>query len=119
MKVTLRIFSGRPNPSWIPKEAERRELLNRLLKNADPTRLQDFETHLGFGGLEVTCGPQDLLEAPRLPQHFLLPSGPNAAAKRAAALPTFTAPPATDDDTIEWLLATAPPGQHEDAIAAA
>ncbi len=55
VRVTLDVFSGRPNPAWVLDESEAHTLLEKL-KNLPPARNAFFSDKLGYRGfiLEVS-----------------------------------------------------------------
>jgi hypothetical protein len=124
MRVTLDVFSGRPNPTWRLTPREARELIDRAAAGgasppADPAPV------LGFRGFAALPDPEDQVARAGLPLRFdvaRLPAAaapaPFAAARERAAFaagaldpaafaPGPAAPSAPEADTADWLLETA------------
>jgi hypothetical protein len=56
VRVTLNVFSGRPNPTWLLTDDQERDLNNQLAKITDRTREKPFGVlgRLGFRGFSVS-----------------------------------------------------------------
>ncbi len=115
VKVTLDIFSGMPNPSWVLSEEDTKELIYRFAGKAMPS-LDAVEDVLGFRSYVVEAESDDeemIRKLPRtfrvggtLPQKYVLAEG--------IALPTLTME--ESDDAAHWLLTTAGKAVNEELI---
>jgi hypothetical protein len=115
VRVTLDVFSGRPNPSWELSNCQARELQARLGdKTQSPVRLTPPK--LGFRGLIVTSRTDDVAHR-RVPATFRL--GAPAPAEAGATAERETAPPRDGEtgDTAHWLLQTAVGSLHPNLLA--
>lgn len=70
-RVTLNIFSGRPNPTWLLSESDEHELAERLTNSQKPTdrRPSGIYGGLGYRGFSVTRGLNHPLGALALTVH--------------------------------------------------
>ena len=105
MLVTLEIFSGRRNPSWMLSDKKAKELVdrvaNRALTLADAV---DTDGALGFRGL-VVSGTSDADNGGAVPSSFRIGG---SATPDAQALTAGHRALSADEtaDTVKWLLAT-------------
>lgn len=107
MRVTLDVFSGRPNPSWDLSSWHARELQARLSeKRVPPVHLE--RPMLGFRGLIVTA-QHDEAGRRGLPVTFRL--GAPVSAQTTAGAMTASAEPETRP-VAQWLLRSAAPWVH-------
>ena len=109
MLVTLDIFSGRRNPSWMLSGKKAKELSDRIAQRALTAADDSTGDHiLGFRGL-VVAGTSDADGGGGVPAAFRIGgvASPDAAALNAGRS-ALTAD--ETDDTVRWLLALlAPP----------
>lgn len=117
MLVTLEIFSGRRNPSWMLSDKKAKELVDRVANRAvTPFDAVDDDYALGFRGL-VVSGTTDADAGGAVPMAFRIGgwAAPDAQALKAGHH-ALTAD--ETEDTVKWLLAT---GAHAvgDALAEA
>jgi hypothetical protein len=114
MRVTMNIFSGRPNPTWSLPPRRTRELVDRLLATA-PAVTPDEPPALGFRGFTLDADLEDLVTTPNVPTHLVVPSQEvleptvtKVVAKAHAAAAASTEERAAAQDLSQWLLSTAP-----------
>ncbi|MCP3920348.1 MAG: hypothetical protein GY711_32885 [bacterium] len=90
MRVTLDVFSGRPNPSWTLTSGECRQLVDRVAGQqlCEP---HDRAECLGFRGLVVDSGEDDLARRAGLPQRFSISSDGSSGISTATATTATTA----------------------------
>ena len=117
MLVTLEIFSGRRNPSWMLSDKKAKELVDRIANRAvTPADAVEDDYALGFRGL-VVSETTDADAGAGVPMAFRIggTAAPGAQALQAGQR-ALTAD--ETDDTVKWLLAT---GSHAvgDALAGA
>jgi hypothetical protein len=118
MRVTLDIFSGRPNPSWVLEERDAQELISRLAGKRLAS-VDAVEAKLGFRGYIVssTSDDDETATAAGLPQTFRV--GPSEleglASPTEEALPPLSAP--ETDELDDWLLSTSV-GEVDDGLLA-
>jgi hypothetical protein len=115
MRVSLNLFSGRPNPRWPLSSRDAAELVDRVTAGALPVS-PDEPAVLGFRGFTVEADPADVARRADLPTHFVVPLpaadvGPSVTARseggpRKAARTTAATEPATAE-VSQWLLGTA------------
>jgi hypothetical protein len=107
MRVTLDIFSGRPNPVWEITEQEQQELIDRVAGRAvwPPSAVR--RPKLGFRGFGVAADSDAQLVRAALPPSFYVGAEalPASSTNQEPALPLLGA--AESDDTALWLLTTA------------
>ncbi len=115
MRVTLDIFSGTPNPSWMLNERDTRLLLNRLAGKA-MLAVEAVPGLLGYRGFLVDAESDDAAVHVGLPDTFRLgaPSVEGFVAPEGLALPALTASEA--DDAGLWLLTTAQKAVDDDLL---
>lgn len=104
MIVTLDVFSGRPNPSWLLTDADARQLVDRFASRA--TAAEDAtDGALGFRGFVVSGVGDDAPAGTGLPSSFRV--GAVAPADYVAP-ETQGAPLALEetDEAVRWLLST-------------
>ena len=106
MIITLDIFSGRSNPSWLLSQKDINRLLERFSGRA-LTEAEAVDGVLGFRGLVVSSTSDEQLPG-GMPANFrvggLLPVDYVAPESAPRALPA-----AESDEAVKWLLST---GQH-------
>lgn len=115
VKITLDIFSGMPNPSWILSEEDTKELINRFAGKAMPS-IDAVENVLGFRSyiVETESDYEEIIrKLPRifrvggtLPQRYVTTKG--------IALPLLTTE--ESDEAAHWLLTTAGKAVNEELI---
>ena len=122
MRVTMNIYSGRPNPTWSLARGRTRELVDRLTATA-PVLTPDEPPALGFRGFTLDADLEDLATTPNVPARVVLPSAEvlEAPAKRAgrAAAVVATEERTAAQDLSQWLLSTAPDAIAQDLNEAA
>jgi hypothetical protein len=106
MRVTLDIFSGRPNPTWQLSERQTRQLRERTaVQPGDAAALVApvAGTQLGFRGVTLSEDRAGEIAPSTSPQQLRIAAvSDRAAAASVAALGTDA-----DIDTVAWLLETA------------
>ena len=106
MRVTLDIFSGRPNPSWVLPKKDMRHLVDRIAGRA-LADLAAVEPKLGFRGYVISSESDDESQKAQLPERFRI----GGLWPREFVGPTGTAFRTLDDDESDkaalWLLNTA------------
>lgn len=76
LQVTLDIFSGRPNPSWILDEAEAKEVLKEIANNRGTVaEVNSGYQGLGYRGIELELLSDDTVEQYSLPSRFKIANG--------------------------------------------
>jgi hypothetical protein len=115
MRVTLKIFSGRPNPSWFLTRSQSRELVDRLSATSAPV-LADEPPVLGFRGFAVDATLDDFALQMPMPTRFVVPAPVTApldrgarksrAGRAAAAAAAATKEQRAAWELSEWLVAT-------------
>jgi len=115
LKVTLDVFSGRPNPSWQLSEADKKALLDRFAGRAMPS-VAEVETVLGYRGYIVSAREDSARQRAGLPPEFRVRSGVPQAAL-APELEEVRARPRERDDDALWLLSTARDAIDDDLAA--
>lgn len=122
MRVTMNLFSGRPNPTWSLTQPQAKELVERLTA-AGPAVAPDEPPVLGFRGFTLNPDVEDVSRHGPMPGQFVVPP-PAAAAvpeapepmtkkqrKERAAAPEAARPSdaqrAAADDVSQFLLSTA------------
>ncbi len=128
MRVTLNVFSGRPNPIWSLPPQKSAELVERLSVAGPPVAPHQPPT-LGFRGFTVEADLEDLATHPSVPARFLVPAPavvelmaqPLAHEKQRASAPAAHSQKlvAEAHDISQWLLSTAPDVVDRDAVEAA
>lgn len=114
MRVTLDVFSGRPNPSWKLNRKQARELLDRTAGRALPTAEAVHPWLHRFRGFVVSEVPKATTRAIGGLASFRL--APESAAR---TLPEQEAPSLDRGarlDTSRWLLGTAPKEVEVDVL---
>jgi hypothetical protein len=115
VRVTLNLFSGRPNPSWRLTPSQARHLVERVAAPGVPVEAEEAPA-LGLRGITVDAEMEDVVLARPVPSRFVLATPAVAAARRPAkpAGRRSTRGPAADVPTppdahglVEWLLTTA------------
>ena len=71
MRVTMNIFSGRPNPTWSLPRRKTTELVDRL-SVAGPLLAAHQPPILGFRGFTLDADLEDLAMSLSVPAHFVL-----------------------------------------------
>jgi hypothetical protein len=130
MRVTLNIFSGRPNPTWSLPRRKTDELVERLTVTGPPVSAEE-PLALGFRGFTVDADLADLATRPGLPARFIIlppaatevteepqPQGKERAYATAASA-RWETQRAAAKDTSEWLLSTVPDALEKDVLEAA
>jgi len=106
VKVTLDIFSGMPNPSWILSEKDTKELVNRFAGKAMPS-IDAVEGILGYHSFIIESESDDDTMVRKLPGAFrvggTLPE--KFIAPEGVALPSLAID--ESDEAAHWLLTTA------------
>ena len=116
MRVTLDLFSGRPNPTWTLSGRQARELRGRMagsppLVQAARTGPTAEPSRLGFRGFVVhEDEPGELLPSPvpRAAPAAARVAAPDLLAIRAEGAEEAATAVSDEVDTAEWLIATAP-----------
>ena len=103
MKVTLDVFSGRPNPSWALSPRDAASLLDRFADRPLPPAHQ-VEPALGYRGYVVAAEHASELGRAGLPAAFRV--GPAVPRSVSAEGSVAARAPQPDDDAL-WLLNTA------------
>ncbi len=125
MRVTMNIFSGRPNPTWTLTSPQATELVDRVAAEGAAAAI-DEPPVLGFRGFTVDADLTDLVQRAGVPARFVvpppavMPAPPEAPARpgkgkaparpRKGKAPTAARPnaaPAATKDVSRWLLSTA------------
>jgi hypothetical protein len=76
VRVTLDIFSGRPNPSWVLNEREAREVLRQVAAHREAATPADQDRGvLGFRGLIIESDEGSAAAGHDLPASFRIASG--------------------------------------------
>lgn len=76
VRVTLDIFSGRPNPSWVLDEREAREVLRQVAAHREAATPADQDRGvLGFRGLIIESDEGSVAAGHDLPASFRIASG--------------------------------------------
>lgn len=76
LKVTLDVFSGRPNPSWILAETEAQEILKEINNNrAMVAEVNSGYQGLGYRGITLEILSDDATETANLPNLFQIANG--------------------------------------------
>lgn len=115
MEVTLDVFSGRPNPTWVLSDEQARELIDRAAGRALAAP-DSGPGLLGFRGYIVTAVSDDAAERAGLPASFRLDAVP---ADRLVAPEGLAARALTVDESAAastWLLSTAGDAVEEDVL---
>ena len=88
IKVTINMFSGRPNPTWVvTDEAVVRKVLTAVAENrAVAGKPESAFDGLGFRGVEVLLLNDDDESPARLPRQFVLAGSPGAGLRPGAEL---------------------------------
>ncbi|HKP36399.1 MAG TPA: hypothetical protein VJT71_06035 [Pyrinomonadaceae bacterium] len=113
MRVTMNIFSGRPNPTWSLPSGKTRELVDRLTATT-PVLTPDEPPALGFRGFTLNADLEDFVRTPNAPAHVVLPSpevlepAPTKARIVAGAPAAASKERDAAQDVSQWLLSTAP-----------
>jgi hypothetical protein len=76
LQVTLDIFSGRPNPSWILEENEAQEILQEIANNKGiVTETTSGYQGLGYRGIVLETLTDEVIERYSLPSNFRIANG--------------------------------------------
>lgn len=87
VRVTLDIFSGRPNPSWVLDEREAREVLRQVAATRELATPADQDRGvLGFRGLILESDEGSAAAGLDLPASFRIASGQSGAEARGLEL---------------------------------
>lgn len=115
VKVTLDVFSGMPNPSWVLSEEDTKELINRFAGKAMPS-IDAVEDVLGFRSYVIEAESDDEEMIRKLPSAFrvggALPQ--KYVAAEGIALPQLAIE--ESDEAAHWLLTTAGKAVNEELI---
>lgn len=114
MIMTLDVFSGRPNPSWVLSQSDARQLLDRIAKRS-VIEAETVDNVLGYRGLVVPASSDEQLPE-NLPASFRIADG----LPEGYALPDSAARPLSADeisDATGWLLSTGSHVVDEDLVA--
>lgn len=115
MRVTLDVFSGRPNPSWTLTENDLSQLVDRTAGKTHPPAGVGGGG-LGYRGFIVSVTGDASTAAAKLPPTFRIggqiPQSTGVSVGAESAL--FT--PQESDQTALWLLTTAPQGAVPDEV---
>ncbi len=115
VKVTLDIFSGMPNPSWVLSEKDTEELINRFAGKAMPS-IDAVEDVLGFRSYVIEAESDDEEMIRKLPGAFrvggALPR--KYVTAEGIALPQLAIE--ESDEAAHWLLTTAGKAVNEELI---
>ncbi len=116
VKVTLDIFSGMPNPSWVLSEEDTKELINRFAGKAMPS-IDAVEVVLGFRSFIIEAESDDEELIRKLPSAFRVGGTfpqKYVTAAESTALPSLTVE--ESDEAAHWLLTTAAKAVSEELI---
>ncbi len=115
VKVTLDIFSGMPNPSWVLSEKDTKELINRFAGKAMPS-IDAVEDVLGFRSYVIEAESDDEEMIRKLPSAFRVGGSlpQKYVTAEGIALPSLTME--ESDDAAHWLLTTAGEAVSEELI---
>ncbi len=115
VKVTLDVFSGMPNPSWVLSEEDTKELINRFAGKAMPS-IDAVEDVLGFRSYVIEAESDDEEMIRKLPSAFrvggALPQ--KYVTAEGIALPQLAIE--ESDEAAHWLLTTAGKAVNEELI---
>lgn len=115
VKITLDVFSGMENPSWVLSEEDTNELINRFAGKAMPS-LDSVEDVLGFRSYIVEAESDDEEMIRKLPTTFrvggTLPQ--KYVTAKGIALPLLARE--ESDEAAHWLLTTAGKAVDEELI---
>ncbi len=74
LKITVDIFSGRPNPSWIIDDDRGKEILDQVAKNRDIiSKTSDGYDGLGFRGIQIELMGDESIKG--IPAQFSIGNG--------------------------------------------
>ena len=124
MRVTLNMFSGRPNPTWQLSRRQASELVERV-KEEGARIASDEPQRLGFRGFTVDADLEDLVLQPTVAVHFVVPPPAAAPAVKARrrregrAAAQVEARQAAEMELTDWMLRTAPPTVADQVLEAA
>jgi len=115
VKVTLDVFSGMPNPSWILSEKDTKELVNRFAGKALPS-FDAVEGILGFRSFIIESESDDDIINRKLPDMFRIGGAlpEKFFAPEGMALPSLAID--ESDEAAHWLLTTAGKAIDEELI---
>ncbi len=111
MKVTLNVFSGRENPSWILSEKDAKSFLERFAKKT-VLSAADHEAQLGYGGFSVEAlGDERLPDG--IPSSFFLDGKlANSVSEFGHNNPLLSV--SESSSAAQWLLSKAGKSVHDD-----
>ena len=128
MRVTLNMFSGRPNPNWRLSRAQASELVERVRAEGERTAA-DEPPRLGFRGFTVDADLEDLVVQPKMAARFVVPPLPTAPApaptvkprgrRQGSAAAQMEDRQAAGAELADWMLRTAPPTVEDRVLEAA
>jgi hypothetical protein len=76
LKVTVDIFSGRPNPSWVIDEKDAKPLLKEIIENKDAIADSDSGFQgLGYRGIILEPLTEERMDEYFLPPRFAIANG--------------------------------------------
>lgn len=76
LQVTVELYSGRPNPSWVLQEKEAKDVIQAIRQYPEiVTSPTDIGSRLGFRGLLLTFESADLARVSNLPVSFVIAAG--------------------------------------------
>jgi hypothetical protein len=115
VKVTLDIFSGMPNPSWVLSEKDTKELVKRFAGKAMPS-IDAVEGVLGFRSFVIESESDDDTMIRKLPGAFRIGGilSEKFTAREGLALPSLAID--ESDEAAHWLLTTAGKAIDEELI---
>ena len=115
MKVTLDIFSGRPNPTWDLSKKDTKKLVDMVARKALPS-VDAVESILGFRGYIISAESDDFTPGLGLPDEFRLGGTlfDQLTVPEGLALAAMT--PKESDEAALWLLSTARDSVEDDLL---
>jgi hypothetical protein len=114
MRVTLDIFSGRPNPSWVLPEKDTHNLVDRFAGRALAAE-DAVEPMLGFRGYVISSESDDELQKTKLPERFRIGGVWPREFVGLSGTAFRTLDDDESDDAALWLLNTAK-GEIDDML---
>lgn len=76
LRITVDLFSGRPNPTWTLDEQQAQNILKEVALNRGVVSAQgEGYRHLGFRGLQISFESDHLAQSYGLPSSFLIANG--------------------------------------------
>ena len=74
LKITVDIFSGRPNPSWIIDDDRGKEILDQIAKNPEViAKIEEGYNGLGFRGIHIELMGDESIRG--IPSQFAIVNG--------------------------------------------